>query len=362
MAVQARVISAAQAIDDLLQALELEPATPADMMVMIAAVLRRLCGFMCPCPPHAIVQMACRSLEPLQLQLENLRESVEAMLEDLTVCGDVLELSRVAMAGAENQPTWLFCAPPSFVARSGGRIHLFGIAADDAAFLPRELRTQVRREGAARFINATDATIVPALKQLGLREISEAAWMTSVRAEPAQQYIERHRKRLVAQGVLGDMPGLVVLDHAQEASVSYRRRWRLAQRESGLYIGRAEQPYGAPLWYLCDLQDGAVKRSLLLPLKDSPERASDAAWRIQLSIDAAQGRPATYECREDRDGFTLVFGFPLPTAAQRRLLFLGVGRRRSDANPFAFWLPAAELQVEQRFLKDLYWFHPREAA
>jgi hypothetical protein len=361
MAVQAQVISTAQASGNLLEALGLELSPPADNTVVIAAVLRRLCGFMCPCPPHAIVQMACRSLEPLQLQLENLRETVEAMLEDLIVCGDVLELSRVAMAGAENRPTWLFCAPPSFVVRPGERIHIFGIAADDAAFLPQELRTKMRREGAARFISAADAAVVPALKQLGVREISDAAWMTHVRAEPAQRYIERHQKRLAAQGALGDMPGLVVLGHAQEAPVSYRRRWKLAQKESGLYIGRAEQPYGAPLWYLCQLQDGMVERSLLLPLKDAPERASDAAWRIQLSIDAAEGRPATYVCRQDGDGFMLVFSFPLPTAAQRRLLFLGAGRPRSDTNPFAFWLPAAELRAEQKFLKDYYWFHAREA-
>ena len=362
MAVLAQVITPAQARDNVFRALELEQEASVDHTVVIASVLRRLCGFMCPCPPHAIVQMACRSMEPLQLQLENLRDAVEATLEDLTVSGDVLELSRVAMAGAENRPTWLFCAPPSFVVRGGGRTHIFGIAADDAAFLPRELRIQLRREGATRFFDAGDVTLVSALRELGLREISEAAWMTAVRAEPAQHYVERHQKRLSTHGEPGDMPGMVLLEHAREVPVSYRRRWRLAQDDTGMFIARSEQPYGAPLWYLCQLNQGAVQRSLLLPLKDSPERASDAAWRIQLAIDAAQGRAATYEFRQDGPGFSLVFGFPLPLAARRRLLFLGAARPRSDANPFAFWLPSAELDAEQKFLKDHYWIHAREAA
>jgi len=362
MAVQAQTITSRQAQDELFRALELGQSPRADEAVVIAAVLRRLCGFMCPCPPHAIAQMACKSLAPLELPVQDLREAVDAVLEDLTVCGDVIELTRVAMVGAENKPTWLYCAPPSFVIRTGGRIHIFGIASDDAVFLPRELRSQLHRDRAARFIVSPDGAIVPALRQLGLREISESAWMTNVRAETAQQHVDRHQRRLSTHGVAGDMPDLMILQHAQEAHVTYRRRWKLAQDESGIFVGRLAQPYGAPLWYLCQLKDGAAERSLLLPLKDTVDRASDAAWRIQLSMDAARGHPATYDCRQEGEGFTLFFSFPLPVAARRRLLFLGAGRAAEETNPFAFWLPTAELQAERKFLKDYYWIQAKEAA
>jgi len=354
-------LTPAEALEDLLKYFEIKG--PPSSTTWIAAILRRLCGFMCPCSPSVLVHMACKSLSVLPIENEGLRERVASVLEDLIVCGDVLELAHIAIQGGENHPRWLYCAPPSFVQR-GDRVHIFGIAADDARFLPNELRTHVKREGALRFLEANCVSnLVAQLTSVGLREVSSDAWLTKVPKESSVQVVRKYVKRLEHMGVLGELPDKSILLPATALKGAYRSRWVPASKESGNHIVRVPQPYGEPLWYFCELEAGVVQRSLLLPLKESSERASDTAWRLQLALDAEAGYPATYSVSQDpgHGGSLLNFNFPLPLAARRRLLFLG-GLRKEN-NPYQFWLPAEELALEQQFLREHYWFeeHTKEA-
>lgn len=345
------VYSPKDAYENLLSYFELKDAP--SQTTLIAAVLRRLCGFMCPCPPSALVGMACRSLAPLMLEVNTLRDQVETVLEDMIVCGDILELAHVAISGGDNHPHWVYCAPPSYVKR-GNRIHLFGVAPDDTRFLPSELRAYVMRDGALRFLDAEPSRTAQ-LSSLGLREVSADVWLTSTPREIATQVVNRYVKRLESLGVSGALPDVSLLQPATSPRLAYRSRWTPPSNESGHFIGRVPQAFGAPLWYFCTLEAGVVQRSILLPLKESTERANDAAWRLQLAIDATAGIPATYSIRQDTEGTgeTLCFDFPLPLAARRRLLILG-GRRIED-NPYKFWLPTAELALETTFLREHYW-------
>jgi hypothetical protein len=350
---QVLAISEEQARQDLVRHFELF-GEPSDLTI-VAAALRRLCGFMCPCPPSAVKQVAQRSLQVLGIETEVLKALIEVALEDMTVCGDLLQLAHMAISGGQHHPNWIYCAPPSYV-RRGGRVHIFGIAADDASFLPGDLRAQMRHDGAMRFLELeAEANVATQLSRLGLREISSDVWMTNTPREQAKQVVERYARRLEITGVLGDLPETSVLLPRSGQRVGYRNRWTPAAGQTGRLIARVPQPYGEPLWYFCSLDAGVVQRSLLLPLKESTERASDAAWRLQLAMDAAAGNPATYSVRADEDGagVLLSFDFPLPLAARRRLLVLGA--RRNEQNPYQFWLPAAEMATEARFLREHYW-------
>lgn len=327
-----------------------------DLSVLIAAVIRRLCGFMCPCPPGAIAKVALRSLTKFDLDPTELEEQVSDTMEDLMVCGDLLELSKVTLQGAENKPTWLFCAPPSYVERQGGRIYLFGIAPDDAPFLPTDVRARVKNEGAARFIEAGDASLLEMLRSIGLRPVNSEAWLTAHKAEAASSYVERLRARVTRDGTPGAMDGLTLISSQTAEHTPYGQRWKAARDESGLFIGRMPQPYGAPLWYLCAMSNGAVIRSLLLPLPDSAMRASDSAWQIQLAIDAHAGNPATFTSVREEDGFRLDLSFPLPISGRRRLAFLGGRRVPGNGRPFSFWIPESQLPAEEAYLREHFWF------
>jgi len=322
---------------------------------VIAAILRRLCGFMCPCPASALIRAACQSLSILPIDAKMLRDQIEKILEDMTICGDLLELSHMVISGRENHPNWLYCALPSF-ARHGNRIHVFGIAADGASFLPDDLCVHLQYEGALRFLDIDcEQSLVAQLSGLGLREISPDAWMVSTRREPAETVVDRYTKKLISIGMPGEFQNSTLLKPNTQQRISYSDRWTHPSKESGRFVARVPQPYGAPLWYFCALRDGVVQRSLLLPLKESSERACDAAWRLQLALDAATGNPATYSVRQDQQGtgVFLRFNFPLPLAVRRRLLVLGAGH--SEDNPYQYWLPTAGLASEKRFLCEYYW-------
>lgn len=328
------------------------------LAVLCAAVLRRLAGFMCPCPQFALAKAVKRSLAQFVDMVDDMEYLIDETIEDSLACGDLLELSRVVLAGAEDKPTWVFCALPSFVERNSCRVYLFGVAPDDASFLPGEVRERIQYHGATRYIEADDtAKVCALLASIGLRSVANSAWLTHHQPEKPAVYLERFVKRLTREGIAGDLPDLKILAHLGADNASYRNRWISPGTSTGVFIGRSAQPYGEPLWYLCDIQNGQVARSLLLPLQDAAMRACDQAWQIQLAIDTRNGLPDSYHVAIDDNGCRLDFTFPLPMAARRRLIFLGGGRRPRKGGGLSFWLPASQLDEEKRFLEQHYWLH-----
>ncbi|POA14285.1 hypothetical protein C1886_26650, partial [Pseudomonas sp. FW300-N1A1] len=82
--------------------------------------------------------------------------------------------------------------------------YVFGVAPDDAVFLPGEVLAQVHHLGATRYIDAPDAApLVDVLHGLGLRQISDAAWLIPHHAEAPDKFIGRMTKRLQQDGVKG---------------------------------------------------------------------------------------------------------------------------------------------------------------
>lgn len=329
-------------------------ATTDGGLTIMAAALRRLCSFMCPCPEHAVVAAVMRSFRDIPDLAACDVDSVESVVERLLTGGDLLELSQVAMAGAEEHPAWLYCAPPAFVER-GERIYILGVAPDDAHFLPASLHARLKLDGAARFLESESSAGLPdTLVSLGLRKINPKTWLSDHPAETAGTTVQKALTRMERDGVRGTLPGLTILRHADGERLSYLKRWGAPADESGLFIGRMPKAHGAPLWYLLQLREGEVIRSLLLPYPDRAERACDEAWRMQLAIDAANGFPSICRVTAVGDGCRLDFDFPLPTAAKRRLLFLG-GRESVQRAAFSFSLPTSESAQEASFLKTHYW-------
>lgn len=325
----------------------------------IAAVVRRLSGFMCPCPKDALANAAVRSLVLRPGTREAVADQVDASIEALMIAGDLIELSKVVTSGAEDHPTWLYCAPPSFVKRADGRVYLFGVASDDAIFLPDEIFAQIRHLGATRYIDAPQPeALVGILTGLGLRQVGATMWMMPQHAETPERLLGRMTRRLQQHGVKGSLPEISILRHATSPALTYRQRWAPPKDETGLFIGRHPHPYGAALWYLCELQNGAVQRSLPLPLPEQPARACDVAWHIQLAIDADNGFAARIRTRPDAngEGSYLEVDFPLPMSAQRRLVLLGGGHGNRDSDGFSFWLPTSQLAEEVLALKEHFWY------
>lgn len=341
--------------------LNLPEGVASDRAAIVAAMLRRLASFMCPCAEGALLSAMRRSLRGLPTFESCDDDFVSTVIERLLTGGDLLELSRVVMSGVEveDRPTWLFCAPPGYVVR-GDRAYVVGVAPDDAHFLPASLQERIRSDGATRFLSPqADERLPDVLLSLGLRKISQETWLSNRNPEAAGEAVDRALKRLRRDGVHGDLPGLTVIRHADGQTVPYAARWAEPTGRFGIHIGRAPQPYGARLWFVVDLRDGEVMRSLLLPYAERPERACDQAWRLQLAIDAVAGFPATFHASSVGGDHRLDFNFPLPIDARRRLLFIG-GREVDAQAAYSVQISNSQLEIEKEFLRMHCWMRSRD--
>lgn len=322
---------------------------------LLAGVMRSQLARMFPCAPSALLTAVRRAMAGLDQDRDALMRRAEDVLEDLQTSGDIVELAQITVHTAQAIGHCLFPAPPSFVLR-GTRAYIFGIAPDDAAFLPAEHWRALQTFGAARFLDldAPTALTPQSLVALGLRQLDDQEWLGPDRQETAAQHLTLLRDRLVSHGTMGHLPGLQVLQHQTPARASYRRRWISDSTASGLHVIRVEQPHGAPLWYVAELNSGRCTRSLLLPFYLDRERACDQAWRAQLALDAEQGYPATYTVRRREAEAVLSVDFPIPLNARRRLLFLGGPVARGN-HPYEFTIPASEESTERRYLEERLW-------
>lgn len=334
---------------------DLHLAGPArtDARALVAGVLRRLCGFMCPCPPRAILAAAKRALAPLGNATEDMVAELDATLDALLVVGDVIEVSRVGGTLDDENRDWLFCGPPAFLELEG-RCYVFGIAPDDAPVLAGTLRDRVRHDGVMRYLDDTDGQLGETLSALGMRGYTAAKWLARTNAETPERFVAHVLNRLVNDGLHGDMPSAEWLAPATTTYVPYQRRWIPDAVTTGLAIGRAQPEFGLPLWFVATLAAGRIERALSLPLADMPDRACDQAWRIQLALDAQRGAPGRYKACPEADGIRVSVSFPLPLGAKRRLVLLG-GLRNQRPGAGAVWIPQAAWPEAERYLQTELW-------
>ena len=321
--------------------------------VLIAGLLRRNAGTMCPCSERLLVTSTLSAIAHL-VDENNLRELIEAVLDELIVGGDLIELSQVSSPDSETRSAELFCAPPGFIERNS-RIYIVGIAPDDAAFLPERIRHRLQHQGSVRFLDSREfEDLSSTLTTLGLRRISADAWLTKTKPRSPQSVVESVKERMALQGVKGDLPDLSILVHAAVDRLSYAQRWQASSNESGLHVGRLPHPHGGQLWYLVDLEGGQVRASLSLPFPESAGRACDTAWELQLAIDSCNGYPAIFI--DDRDSSELRLTFPIPMYARRRLMFLTLHDGCDSGGGLCFHLPAVEIAAEAEYLRTHLWF------
>ena len=336
----------------------------ADVLIdsaFLAASLRRTAGILCPCSRSTLSSAVLDSLKYLGQEVGELSEHIEATVEALTVVGDLLELSQVTIDDPSVKGTWVFAAPPGFVVRPGGSIFFTGMAPDESTPLPASLGSRVIHEGYARVIRPQISEDLPAaLRDLGLLELSERVWLKAPKSEPAAEFIDRMLQQLATQSPSGLIDDLIILDPARSVDY-YAGRWVSPKNESGSFIARRPQAYGANLWGYVALENGVATKFIDFPLKGSRWRGCDIAWHLQMAIDFERGEPQQYRRRLVSDGAYLDFFSPIPLWAQRRLVIIGRPAPREKCL-FSYWLPEVEIAPEEEFLQKRLWLARREAS
>ena len=318
----------------------------------LAAALRRLAGFLCPCSPRTLVRTMIESHRGLTGDENSFDELVERSIEALIAMGDLLELSDVALVGEQVRSTWLVAAPPAFVARPSGSSFILGLSADEQTPLPTEMRSRVVSRLGVRYIEPLPGEdLAMTLRELGLRELSNAAWLKCPKTVSATDLISSYDAKLSACSFSGEVPELLVLDGSHQ-SRSYKRRWSSPSLLTGNFVVRRPQTFGSDLWAYAQLRHGVPLKLLDLPLHGDRWRGCDAAWRIQMAIDALALRSQEYRLRSDEQGAIVDLFSPIPKWARRRLAVVGY-----EVNPvgclMSFRVAAGEVATEEKFLNEM---------
>jgi len=327
--------------------------------ILLAALLRHNASILCPCSRTTLRAALLESLQYLSEDGDTLSGQIDSVIEDMIVGGDLLELSDVAIDDPAVKGTWVFAAPPSFIARPGGSIFLTGVVRDQDTYLPLTLASRILYEGFTRtIVPEPDEDLADELRGLGLQELSEDIWLKAPKAEAAQDLLSGMERRLDSQAKSGTIDDLQILDPAKPVTY-YRGRWIAPKTQSGTFVARRPQEYGAPIWCFVRLTEGVSERLLDLLLRKSRWRGCDVAWHLQMAIDYCRNDPQLYRRRRADASVRLDFFSPLPQWTQRRLMIFGRGVPR-ESSLMSFILPAAEAETEERFLRDRLWLSPTD--
>jgi hypothetical protein len=327
---------------------------PADSVVFVAAAIRRAAALLAPCTPLALRSAVVRSLAPFVEDRAEFEELVSLVLDEVVAYGDLIE------SLDEDDTRRLYLAAPSFVKNANEVCFLIGLLADAADPLPENLRSLVQTQAQVRTLPPSSNDSIPAaLLQAGLAQISLHQWQGGPAPAAAQALVDQYNVRLSARGRAGHVDELRLLDPDRDVTF-YVKRWRRLQRQTGRFVARRPQAYGADRWCYVELVDGVLER--LLDLEPTPtERACDLAWRLQAALDALSDHPQVVRARSHAGDVALDFFSPLPQWLQRRLNLVAEPTERCCGSLMSYRLGADLLGQELEYLTQMLWMTVEEA-
>jgi len=320
-----------------------------------AALLRRCAAYLCPCPPRVVLERALEVLGGVLPSNDELKDELGELLEGMIAYGDVFELSESIMPGQTRQGNILFLRPPSFVIRPSGLTFLIGIAPFDQLPILQAMKGHIEAANHIRRIQPRgDVDLQALLKQAGLLEVPDAHWLKLPPRQSFAQHLNRLNSELDVAPPSGDIAELSVLEPSMSVQY-YKGRWQTLGKQTGRFVARRPQAYGADLWTYSEIRDGRVGKVIDLPRR--PEhRGCDEAWRLQAAIDADRGQPQLYRVTDTHGGThrNLEFFSPLPQWARRRFDVIGEPLSQKGCL-FAYRLPTREFDQEVSFLQKELW-------
>lgn len=324
----------------------------------LAGSIRRAASFLCPTTPSDLIRAVQDAVVRLPGAPEGLRDHLEALLGALVAYGDLLEL-QLETDGQNRRH--LYLGAPSFVPRSSGVCLLIGVRPDGAPLLSDDVMPAVAHDGHVRVLTlGGDESAVGTLTNEGLLPVAIEQWLHAPRPATARELLEFYDVRLSAAGPGGEIESPRVLDPTTKPTY-YSGRWRpLKRSDSGRFVARRPQAFGAELWCYMEVNDGEPRRLVDLPVESALARGADEAWRLQAAIDSLAARPQSVRVSASarREWSVLDLFSPLPSWAQRRLDILGTPLLRPKGALFSYALPSEELTEELAALNESMWIIP----
>lgn len=321
---------------------------------LLASLLRRCAGISCPCSPTTLRATLFEGMSYLSSDGDALNKRIDKIINDMTTVGDLLESSDIATEDPNVKSTWVFAAPPSFIVRKNGNIYLAGIAPDQENFLSPPLESRILYSGVTRSISPQPGeNLAATLEKLGINKLSQSVWLKSPEYQTPRKLLTNFKRRLANVPECDPISGIEILDSATKVTY-YRGRWRAPKNQTGIFVARRTQEFGARIWSFVQLVDGTLKRIIDLPVANYLWRGCDAAWHLQMAIDYCRKQPQRYRKRNTGLGARFDFFSPLPLWSERRLMLFGRKLPR-EKSLFSYELPASEIDEEEKYLQECLW-------
>lgn len=321
----------------------------------IASAIRRAAGLLCPCSARTLTRAVIEPVKYLVEDFEDFRETVEEILEALIAYGDLLEIP-VLNNEKGKANILVYAAPPSFVWRKSGAALLLGITPDFTDFLPPTLEECIEYRNHIRILppdSADDLKLY--LCQLGLIELSKDYWLKRPETESCDTHLRKFDMSLDRAPRSGEIPELMIID-SRKPNRFYRGRWVEIAGQTGRFVGRRPQAYGADLWCYVELENGQPIRFIDLPIFKADLRGCDEAWRLQAAIDCFRGEPQRFRISEGPNKEKLVdFFSPVPMWARRQWDSIGQLVLNKRSSLFSYRFSETELNEELEMMREKLW-------
>ena len=328
--------------------------------VTLGNLIRRIAGITCPISRTHLKHHMMLSLLRLLVDKSSLEMKIDAAIDALLVCGDIIQLSSRDTYEPDDGEGFLYTAPPSFLQRDNGRILIIGVGFDDATFLPDSLLNRISITNFSRFIDPiSDEDLPKILLELGLRQINRQTWVTAPLAETPGKHLECFKDILVRDGGSANIPELSIYS-PDNSCTTYHQGWMPLDKQTGHYIARRPQAYGSAIWCFIEIIRGRVNAIIDFPIKGTRLRGCDIAWRLQHAIDANINQPLNYYVEKLEDKIQFNFKIPIPLWAQQRLILMGELVHPSRGYVIAFQIPESESATEEKFLQEQLWLTPKK--
>ncbi|WP_431971323.1 hypothetical protein [Nocardia sp. bgisy134] len=280
------------------------------------------------------------------------RDDLAGLVDLLVAGGDLLELRH----NVDSSVRLLYLGPPSYIEREPGTYLLLGIRPFGAPLVDKELGDAIEQDAHLRSIRLDPETAAERMSAAGLQLIDREQWVASPRREDAQALLHRLRKHLDAARPSGEISELRVLDPRTPVRY-YRGRWRPPKPgDTGDFVARRPQAYGADLWCLVRLEAGSLQKLVEFPIDNPTTPGRDEAWRTQMAMDAVRGVPQFYRKAPAVGSATAVeFFSPIPGFTERYLQLVSLPLVEPSGALFSFRIPSGAMPALERLLSDMLW-------
>lgn len=318
----------------------------------LVSLIRKTASFLCPCSPETLAKDITRLLAPLRPN-DSLHDTVRETIDCLTAYGDLIEISDTS---GPTSKAVLYLAAPSFLQASEQLFLLFGAIPDGEDATPPHLRQNVEPVICSRRLRAQDPKeALEALLQAGFISLKLEAWLKCPPVQSACDFVARYGEVLATSGPAGNLEDVTLIDPTRPVNY-YKGRWTKLKKQTGRFIARRPQSYGADLWCFIEVEDGLVTRLIDFPQYETHWRAFDEAWHLLQALDAFSGHPQIFRVRNGTQKGTAAIDVfsPIPTWAARRWDAVGV-RTVPNSALISYAFPESQIDAESHFATERMW-------